>query len=246
MRIVGGTNECNICFDESNYFCSDCSQFLCSDCCQRVHRHPSRSHHNPESVDGQLRLSSPQEESVLESNSNLPEDEFSMQLSPSAEQSFIDAELIATLADRFKLTKFQKEIIQATLSGNDTLVLHPTGSGKSLCFQFPPVYLYKKAIIVTPTISLMQDQVEKMNELGIPSTYLGSAQFDVHAEARALDPTSSETLIFVTPEWITKASNQQKVLALSKARKLALIAIDEAHLISEWANLGLPLLDFTN
>ena len=130
-------------FDESNYFCSDCSQYLCSDCCQRVHRHPSRSHHNPESVDGQLRLSSPQEESVLESNSNLPEDEFSMQLSPSAEQSFIDAELIATLADRFKLTSFrmfQKEIIQATLSGNDTLVLHPTGSGKSLCFQFPPVY----------------------------------------------------------------------------------------------------------
>ena len=175
----------------------------------------------------------------MESDSKLLEDDFTMQLSPSTEQSFMDAELIATLADRFKLTsfrKFQKEIIEATLSGKDTLILHPTGSGKSLCFQFPPVHLDKKAIIITPTISLMQDQVEKMNELGIPSIYLGSAQFDIHAETRALDPASSETLIFVTPEWMAKACNQQKVLALSKARKLALIAIDEAHLVSEWAN----------
>ena len=121
------------------------------------------------------------------------------------------------------------------LAGKDTLVLYPTGSGKSLCFQFPPVYLGKKAIIVTPTISLMQDQVQKLNSLGIQSAYLGSAQFDKQAESRALDPTSEETLIFVTPEWITKSCNQQKVQELNRNKKLALIAIDEAHLVSEWA-----------
>ena len=107
----------------------------------------------------------------MESDSKLWDDDFTMQLSPSTEQSFMDAELIATLADRFKLTsfrKFQKEIIEATLSGKDTLILHPTGSDKSLCFQFPQVHLDKKAIIITLTISLMQDQVEKMNEQGIP------------------------------------------------------------------------------
>ena len=82
----------------------------------------------------------------------------------------------------------------------------------------------------------MQDQVQKMNDLGIPAIYLGSAQFDAQAEAHALDPTSSETLIFVTPELITKACHQQKVMALWKEKKFALIAIDEAHLVSEWGN----------
>ena len=60
----------------------------------------------------------------------------------------------------------------------NTLVIYPTGSGKSLCFQFPPVYENKKAVVITPTISLMQDQVYKLNQLGIPSVFLGSAEFD--------------------------------------------------------------------
>ena len=93
-----------------------------------------------------------------------------MEISPSLESSFIDAELIAVLAEKFKLTSFkpfQRRIIDATIAGEDTLVLYPTGSGKSLCYQFSPVYMNKKAIIVTPTISLMQDQVAKLNCLGL-------------------------------------------------------------------------------
>ncbi len=82
----------------------------------------------------------------------------------------------------------------------------------------------------------MQDQVQKLNSLGIQSVYLGSAQFDKPAESRALDPTSEESLIFVTPEWITKPGNQQKLQVLTGEKKLALIAIDEAHLVSEWAD----------
>ena len=89
---------------------------------------------------------------------------------------FEHAARVATLAERFGLTAFKENIIDATLNGKDSLVIYPTSSGKSICFQFPPVYWNKKAIVVTPTISLMQDQVCKLNELSIPSVFfwLGS------------------------------------------------------------------------
>ena len=159
--------------------------------------------------------------------------------SSSAEDSFQHATLIATLAEKFNLTSFkpfQKTIINAALDGKDISVIQPTGSGKSLCFQFLPVYLNKKAIIVTPTISLMQDQVYKLNSIGIPSVYLGSAQLDKQVESRALKPDSKEHLIFVTPEWVTKPANQVLMHSLVRASKLSLIAIDEAHLFTEWSD----------
>ena len=157
--------------------------------------------------------------------------------SSSAEDSFQHATLVATLAEKFTLTSFkpfQKTIITAALEGRDTLVIQPTGSGKSLCFQFIPVYLKKKAIIVTPTISLMQDQVHKLNSIGISSVLLGSAQLDKQVEVHALKPGSREHLIFVTPEWITKPANQPRLHSLIQANELSLIAIDEAHLFTEW------------
>ena len=82
--------------------------------------------------------------------------------SSSAEESFQHAMFITTLAERFYLNSFkpfQKNIITAVIERKDTLVVQPTDSGNSLCFLFPPVYLNKKAIIVTPTISLTQDLV---------------------------------------------------------------------------------------
>jgi len=108
--------------------------------------------------------------------------------SPSVEESFQHATLIATLAEKFGLTSFkpfQNNFISATLDGSVTLVIHPTGSGKSLCFQFPPVYQNKKAIVVTPTISLMQDQVHALNSKGIPCVLVRSAQLDKQVEMRA-------------------------------------------------------------
>lgn len=69
-------------------------------------------------------------------------------------------------------------------------VVHPTGSGKRLCFQFPPVFQDKKAIVITPTISLMQDQVYNLQQRGIKGMYLGSVQLDKEAESNALDPSS--------------------------------------------------------
>ena len=232
IGLLGGNNECNVCYEKSQYFCHQCNHYLCTDCNIRVHKHPKRSKHSPKN------LGAPEDQSSMISTCS-SDDEYDMEISPSFESSFVDAELIATLAEKFKLTSFksfQKKIIEATLAGEDTLVLYPTGSGKSLCFQFPPVYLNKKAIIVTPTISLMQDQVAKLNGLGLKSVYLGSAQCDKLVESKSLDPESDVIIIFVTPEWITKPDNQRKVRNLEKEKKLALIALDEAHLISEWAD----------
>ena len=110
----------------------------------------------------------------------------------------------------------------------DTLVLYPTGSGKSLCFQFPPIYENKKGIIITPTISLMQDQLDKLNEMGISSIYLGSAQFDKSIEKCVFEPNSQESLIFVTPECrITKPANRIKNLIqlLASRNQLSLKAL---------------------
>lgn len=159
--------------------------------------------------------------------------------SPSLDDSLQHATLIATLAERFGLTSFkpfQRDVIDATLQGKDTMVIYPTGSGKSLCFQFPPVYENKKGIVITPTISLMQDQVQKLNGIGIPSVYLGSAQFDKNMEKHALEPDSKHALIFVTPEWVTKPCNLLKMQSLAQSGHLSLIAIDEAHLCTEWAD----------
>ena len=113
------------------------------------------------------------------------------------DESLKHATLIATLAEKFSFTSlkpFQKTVIDANLNGQDTLVIQPTGSGKSICFQFPPIYLNKKVIIVTPTISLMQDQVYKLNGIGIPSVLLGSAQLDKQVENHALQPDSKEQI----------------------------------------------------
>ena len=137
--------------------------------------------------------------------------------STSAEDSFQHATLIATLAERFSLTAFkpfQKKIINAALEGRDTLVVQPTGSGKGLCFQFPPVYQNKKAVVITPTISLMQDQVQKLNRIGIPATFVGSAQLDKQIEKDAFSPDSKEGIIFVTPEWVAKPTNKAMLHSL--------------------------------
>ena len=74
-------------------------------------------------------------------------------------------------------------------------------------FLFPPVYKEQKAIVITPAISLMQDQVQKLITTGIYATYLGSAQFDKQVESVSLEPNSKYRLIFVTHEWIARATN---------------------------------------
>ena len=128
--------------------------------------------------------------------------EFDISDTLNTSQFFQEASMVMTLAERFNLTRFreyQKDAILALLSGRDC---HPTGNGKSLCFTFPAVYENKKkTIVVTPTISLMMDQVKNCGEQGIKAAYLGSAQLDLSIEDQVLSSTSDANMIFVTPEW---------------------------------------------
>ena len=220
MHLKGGGSNCEICNDTGEYKCEQCFQnILCKECCNRMHKHPSRMSHTPHKIDtvdtsttgcGSTNIGG--NCSMLESqHRDLEEDtddEYDISDLPNTSAAFLEASMVMTLAERFNLTKFehiQKKVISALLSGKDCLVVHPTGSGKSLCFQFPPVFENKKAIVVTPMISLMQDQVANLEEKGIKAVYLGSAQLDVSVEDHALSPGSDVNLIFVTPEWISKS-----------------------------------------
>ena len=78
---------------------------------------------------------------------------------------------VGTLTERFSFKQFQREVITHCLNGNDTIVIQPTGSGKSLCYQFPAIYTGKLAIVTSPTISLMMDQVKKLTEKGLLCTF---------------------------------------------------------------------------
>jgi hypothetical protein len=133
----------------------------------------------------------------------------------------------------------QEEAIQACLNGRDVAIFWATGSGKSLTFTLPPLLLEgQTALVVSPLISLMQDQVHKLNGLSAVvagttstqpkqlATYLGSAQMDPTMEQRALQ--GEFKLIFVTPEKLQSAGFLD---AIATNLKLCLIAIDESHCV---------------
>ena len=102
-------------------------------------------------------------------------DPWDKDFSPNTSQAFVEASMIMTLAEKFNITRFrpyQKETISALLSGQDCLVIQPTGSGKSLCFQFPAVHQGKISVVITPTTSLMQDHVKNCEDYGIKAANL--------------------------------------------------------------------------
>ena len=137
------------------------------------------------------------------------EDEYSISDSPSSSMAFAEASMVFTLADKFGMTKFkdyQKDIIDAIIKGQDCLVIEPTGSGKSLCFQFPAIHENKKAISITPTISLIQDHVRNAEDMGLNAVYLGSAQRDLTAEVRAFQKTeNTNSSMSHQNGWVMKA-----------------------------------------
>ena len=144
------------------------------------------------------------------------------------------------LAEKFDVTHFrdfQKQAVEAALKGKDTLIIQPTGKGKSLCYQFPAVYTGKTTSVITPTISLMQDQTYELNDKGIEATFLGCAQSDPLAETKAFNKDKPAPIIYVSPEWLFgKHTHTDNVSALCQVNELGLIAIDEAHLMYKWGN----------
>lgn len=125
----------------------------------------------------------------------------------------------------------QKQIIDAILSGKDAFAVMPTGAGKSLCYQIPAMILPGVTLVISPLISLMQDQVKALNEAGVPAAFLNSsltekAYFETLRNARE----EKYKIIYVAPERLITES----FIELAKAIPISMVTVDEAHCISQW------------
>lgn len=127
----------------------------------------------------------------------------------------------------------QKEVIGNVLDGKDSLVLMPTGSGKSLCYQLPALCLEGMTLVISPLIALMQDQVDSLKARGIAAAFINSTLTPGEARRVQMDAYSgSLDILYVAPERVVNPRFRDFLHSL----ELSLIAIDEAHCISEWGH----------
>jgi ATP-dependent DNA helicase RecQ len=152
----------------------------------------------------------------------------------------------ATLADgtngidahlsRFGLTSFrpgQREVISAVIEKQDCLCIMPTGGGKSLCYQLPAVMREGLTLVVSPLIALMKDQVDALQALGIAATFINSSLTQSEQRERMEEMAAGRLdLVYIAPERLRHQLFLEKV----RAAKVHLLAVDEAHCISEWGH----------
>ncbi|MGL4231987.1 MAG: RecQ family ATP-dependent DNA helicase, partial [Casimicrobium sp.] len=131
----------------------------------------------------------------------------------------------------------QRTIVDTVVGGGDALVLMPTGGGKSLCYQLPALLRDGVAIVVSPLIALMQDQVDALKELGVAAGFLNSSLDMAAANSIERQLQGGELkLLYVAPERLNTPRFLALLDELNSRNAIALFAIDEAHCVSQWGH----------